>query len=98
MQSESESAVWGRKQPDVKTSRVILITLFNLENISDNITGMTPEFCLESGCLKKFLNGASGERDLGLVDPGMCCGPCSGINCIRATVASDSSLDVLDVS
>ena len=77
----------GRKQPDGKTSQVILITLFNMEDISDNISGMTPEvrqFCLESGCLRKFLNGAFGGRDLGPVDPAMCCGPCSGMDCIRA--------------
>ena len=81
----------GRMKEDGTTTRVICICLFNLEDISENTTGMTPEvraFCLESGCLRKALQKVFGGGSLGQVDPEWCCGPCSGMNCLNPTTTT----------
>ena len=72
----------GRRRPGGKTQKVLCITLYNNEDISNSVEGMTEGvrlFCQETGCLRKFLHASMGGGSLGPVIPGWCCGPCSGL-------------------
>lgn len=74
----------GRRQSNGMVKKVVCICLFNLEDISDNIRGMSQEvrdFCLEHGCLRAFLCRAFGVQEVE-VDKMWCCGSCSGLNCL----------------
>ena len=60
--------------------RKFYVSLYNNEDISNSVEGMTEGvrlFCQETGCLRKFLHASMGGGSLGPVIPGWCCGPCS---------------------
>ena len=73
----------GRRGADGKTSRVLCICLFNMEDISASVKGMTREvreFCLETGCLRqKLMKIFNADVTMLGVDSTWCCGPCSGL-------------------
>ena len=73
----------GRMQLNGRVLKVVCICLWNMNDVADNVPGMTPEvrdFCIneQNECLRKKLSSVYPGNFTVL--PDWCCGPCSDIN------------------